>query len=243
MTSIRCLTSVGFIDQTQCVGQQTGLLQRLILAGCKHLHMHGYMHTAMHIPTHTHTHRDSVCVFAQHSCHAFFLYISFVFCRFLFHINFRFTIFKCSFMFKPTYSAGNQVVISPTVYSSILQTHWTCILESNVKSSSHRWHLCMFYNWFKDFTDLLCPKTTQQWCRFNISWFGALEPQVGTFWLSQSQGFNLRVTLHLWNHLPAEIKLAESVTCFKSLLEKHFYIKMCSKIIFIAMLHFFFSLL
>lgn len=164
----------------------------------------------------------------------------FCFCRFLFHINFRFTIFKCSFMFKPTYSAGNHVVISPTVYSSILQTHWTCILESNVKSLSHRWHRCMFYNWFQDFTDLLCPKTTQQWCWFNISWFEALDPQVGTFWLSQSQGFNLKVTLHLWNHLPAEIKLAESVTCFKSLLEKHFYIKMCSKIIFIAMLHFFF---
>lgn len=193
--------------------------------------------------THPHTHTETQFVCLPNSAVMLFSVYFFCFCRFLFHINFRLTIFKCSFMFKPTNSAGNHVVISPTVYSSILQTHWTCILESNVKSLSHRWHLCMFYNWFQDFTDLLCPKTTQQWCWFNISWFGALDPQVGTFWLSQSQGFNLKVTLHLWNHLPAEIKLAESVTCFKSLLEKHFYIKMCSKIIFIAMLHFFFSLL
>lgn len=226
MTSIRCLTSVGFIDQTQCVGQQTGLLQRLILAGCKHLHMHGYMHTAMHTPTHTE--RLSLCVcLTELSC--FFLFISFVF------VGFYFTLIS-GLQFLNVHSCSNL----HTVYSSILQTHWTCILESNVKSLSHRWHLCMFYNWFQDFTDLLCPRTTQQWCWFNISWFGALDPQVGTFWLSQSQGFNLKVTLHLWNHLPAEIKLAESVTCFKSLLEKHFYIKMCSKIIFIAMLHFFF---
>lgn len=63
-----------------------------------------------------------------------------------------------------------------------------------------------------------------------MSLFAALAPQVGSSWSFQSRHSKLKITAsalrapHLWNDLPEEIRLAESVTSFNSLYKTHIYI-------------------
>ncbi len=59
-----------------------------------------------------------------------------------------------------------------------------------------------------------------------MSLFAALDAQVGPFWLFQkSKGdhaFAIRAP-RLWNDLPEETRLTETVISFKPLLKTHFY--------------------